>query len=125
MVHYGTMIVYLATRYSTSQTLMIQSVYTCIPYIHIHICHVTPTRSDDTTCTRREAGRYCIGDGDGYACGRCDPPQAGNTCGRMASEHSFGAADTCVACPDGWVSGLILQLKQFRLYFRELFVEYM
>ncbi len=58
---------------------------------------------DDTTCQRCEAGWYCIGDGERYPCGRCDPPVPGDTCGRSATEHSYGAQIDCGPCPDGWV----------------------
>ncbi|KAL3880478.1 hypothetical protein ACJMK2_032714, partial [Sinanodonta woodiana] len=56
----------------------------------------------DTTCVRCYTSYYCVGDGAMRPCGRCDPPQKNSTCGRNATEHSFGLASECTACPKGW-----------------------
>ncbi|KAJ8299288.1 hypothetical protein KUTeg_023348 [Tegillarca granosa] len=55
-----------------------------------------------TTCQRCLTSWYCPGDSTILPCGRCDPPQANSTCGKSATEHSFGAASECTTCPQGW-----------------------
>lgn len=58
---------------------------------------------DRTTCQRCLTTWYCPGDSTMLPCGRCEPKQAGSTCGRSKTEHSFGAASECTTCPLGWV----------------------
>ncbi|KAK3582849.1 hypothetical protein CHS0354_039999 [Potamilus streckersoni] len=57
----------------------------------------------DTTCVRCYASYYCVGDGRMRPCGRCNTPQENSTCSRNPTEHSFGLASECTACPKGWI----------------------
>ena len=59
---------------------------------------------DKKSCQRCDTSYYCIGDGERYPCGRCEPYDPGSTCGRSPTEHTFGGADECTTCPVGWVS---------------------
>ena len=57
--------------------------------------------SDDTACERCDAGNYCLGDGNQLFCGRCENSSV--ACDASPTEHSFGSAQECSPCPDGWV----------------------
>ena len=54
------------------------------------------------SCVRCETSYYCEGDGEMKMCGRCENDSL--PCDRDPSEHSFGEASECTACPEGWVS---------------------
>ncbi|XP_077978069.1 uncharacterized protein LOC144433608 [Glandiceps talaboti] len=71
--------------------------------LRFEILGCTPAREllHKTECVRCETTYYCLGDGIQRLCGRCDPPD--DNCDRSASEHSFGHASECVACPIGWL----------------------
>ena len=62
----------------------------------------------NTRCQRCRTGSYCLGDGEMYGCTSCDQSPANMSCGVNGTDHSYGGYDSCVSCPDGWVSHRIL-----------------